>query len=120
MSHRDNEAKTEPPRKIFSLKELHAATNSFNYDNKLGEGRLSSVYWGQLSDGSQVTHLKLFKPLNSYARPPYYLKKKKHYLVGCRQEIKVMDQQRRYKLHSRSRHSFTYPSQELVKCSWLL
>ena len=63
MSHRDKEAKTEPPRKIFSLKELHAATNSFNYDNKLGEGRFSSVYWGQLSDGSQVTHLKLFKPL---------------------------------------------------------
>ncbi|KAF2584462.1 hypothetical protein F2Q70_00037207 [Brassica cretica] len=45
---------TEPARKIFSLKELHSATNSFNYDNKLGEGRFGSVYWGQLSDGSQV------------------------------------------------------------------
>ncbi|RID71665.1 hypothetical protein BRARA_C03590 [Brassica rapa] len=55
----DKEAKTEPPRKIFSLKELHAATNSFNYDNKLGEGRFSSVYWGQLSDGSQVAVKRL-------------------------------------------------------------
>ncbi|KAG2294650.1 hypothetical protein Bca52824_041319 [Brassica carinata] len=55
----DKEAKTEPPRKIFSLKELHAATNSFNYDNKLGEGRFSSVYWGQLSDGSQIAVKRL-------------------------------------------------------------
>lgn len=46
--------KSEPSRRIFSLKELHAATNSFNYDNKLGEGRFGSVYWGQLWDGSQV------------------------------------------------------------------
>ncbi|KAJ4869754.1 PTI1-like tyrosine-protein kinase [Raphanus sativus] len=53
------EAKTEPPRKVFSLKELHAATNSFNYDNKLGEGRFSSVYWGQLSDGSQIAVKRL-------------------------------------------------------------
>ncbi|KAJ0249241.1 PTI1-like tyrosine-protein kinase [Hirschfeldia incana] len=55
----EKEAKTEPPRKIFSLKELHAATNSFNYDNKLGEGRFSSVYWGQLSDGSQIAVKRL-------------------------------------------------------------
>lgn len=40
--------------RIFSLKELHAATNNFNYDNKLGEGGFGSVYWGQLWDGSQV------------------------------------------------------------------
>ncbi|CAH8354919.1 unnamed protein product [Eruca vesicaria subsp. sativa] len=50
---------TEPFRKIFSLKELHSATNSFNYDNKLGEGRFGSVYWGQLSDGSQVAVKRL-------------------------------------------------------------
>ncbi|KAL0719396.1 hypothetical protein Bca4012_068720 [Brassica carinata] len=50
---------TEPSRKIFSLKELHSATNSFNYDNKLGEGRFGSVYWGQLSDGSQVAVKRL-------------------------------------------------------------
>ncbi|KAF8100282.1 hypothetical protein N665_0227s0015 [Sinapis alba] len=55
----EKEAKTEPPRKVFSLKELHAATNSFNYDNKLGEGRFSSVYWGQLSDGSQIAVKRL-------------------------------------------------------------
>lgn len=36
------------------MKELHAATNNFNYDNKLGEGAFGSVYWGQLWDGSQV------------------------------------------------------------------
>ena len=53
--------KTEPSWRIFTLKELHAATNSFNYDNKLGEGRIGSVYWGQLSSGSQVS--LIFKSL---------------------------------------------------------
>ena len=42
--------------RIFSLKELQAATNNFNYDNKLGEGGFGSVYWGQLWDGSQVQY----------------------------------------------------------------
>ncbi|CAA7057944.1 unnamed protein product [Microthlaspi erraticum] len=52
--------KTEPTSwREFSLKELHAATNSFNYDNKLGEGRLGSVYWGQLWDGSQIAVKRL-------------------------------------------------------------
>ncbi|KAK8953812.1 PTI1-like tyrosine-protein kinase [Platanthera zijinensis] len=45
--------------RIFSLKELHAATNSFNYDNKLGEGGFGSVYWGQLWDGSQIAVKRL-------------------------------------------------------------
>ncbi|WOK93346.1 hypothetical protein Cni_G02043 [Canna indica] len=40
--------------RVFSLKELHSATNNFNYDNKLGERGFCSVYWGQLWDGSQV------------------------------------------------------------------
>ncbi len=40
--------------RIFSLRELHAATNSFNYDNKIGEGGFGSVYWGQLPNGDQV------------------------------------------------------------------
>lgn len=40
--------------RVFTLKELHLATNNFNYDNKLGEGAFGSVYWGQLPDGSQV------------------------------------------------------------------
>jgi butyrate kinase len=41
--------------RIFSLRELHAATNSFNYDNKLGEGGFGSVYWGELPSGDQVS-----------------------------------------------------------------
>ncbi|EFJ15482.1 hypothetical protein SELMODRAFT_118274, partial [Selaginella moellendorffii] len=45
--------------RIFSLKELHSATNSFNYDNKLGEGGFGSVYWGQLWDGSQIAVKRL-------------------------------------------------------------
>ncbi|MBA0811515.1 hypothetical protein Gohar_003407, partial [Gossypium harknessii] len=45
--------KKQPAWRIFSLKELHSATNNFNYDNKLGEGGFGSVYWGQLWDGSQ-------------------------------------------------------------------
>ncbi|KAK8951953.1 PTI1-like tyrosine-protein kinase [Platanthera zijinensis] len=55
----------EPGRRIssswrfFSLKELHAATNNFNYDNKLGEGGFGSVYWGQLWDGSQIAVKRL-------------------------------------------------------------
>ncbi|KAJ6829131.1 PTI1-like tyrosine-protein kinase [Iris pallida] len=45
--------------RIFSLKELHSATNNFNYDNKLGEGGFGSVYWGQLWDGSQIAVKRL-------------------------------------------------------------
>lgn len=45
--------------RVFSLKELHAATNNFNYDNKLGEGGFGSVYWGQLWDGSQIAVKRL-------------------------------------------------------------
>ncbi|URE27911.1 PTI1-like tyrosine-protein kinase, partial [Musa troglodytarum] len=45
--------------RIFSLKELSSATNNFNYDNKLGEGRFGSVYWGQLWDGSQIAIKRL-------------------------------------------------------------
>ncbi|KAL8161884.1 hypothetical protein V2J09_013373 [Rumex salicifolius] len=43
----------------FSLKELHSATNNFNYDNKLGEGAFGSFYWGQIWDGSQVINSQL-------------------------------------------------------------
>ncbi|XP_047341519.1 PTI1-like tyrosine-protein kinase At3g15890 [Impatiens glandulifera] len=45
--------------RVFSLKELHSATNNFNYDNKLGEGAFGSVYWGQLWDGSQIAVKRL-------------------------------------------------------------
>ncbi|KAK2999362.1 hypothetical protein RJ639_024216, partial [Escallonia herrerae] len=47
------QGKKQATWRIFSLKELHSATNNFNYDNKLGEGGFGSVYWGQLWDGSQ-------------------------------------------------------------------
>jgi hypothetical protein len=40
--------------RIFSYKELHATTNGFSEDNKLGEGSFGSVYWGKTSDGQQV------------------------------------------------------------------
>jgi len=40
--------------RIFTYKELHAATNGFSDDNKLGEGGFGSVYWGRTSDGLQV------------------------------------------------------------------
>ncbi|OVA16568.1 Protein kinase domain [Macleaya cordata] len=55
---KENEKKRVSWR-IFSLKELHAATNNFNYDNKLGEGGFGSVYWGQLWDGSQIAVKRL-------------------------------------------------------------
>ncbi|KAJ4896701.1 Protein kinase superfamily protein [Raphanus sativus] len=58
-SNGKKKVKTEPSWRIFTLKELHAATNSFNYDNKLGEGRFGSVYWGQLSSGSQIAVKRL-------------------------------------------------------------
>ncbi|KAG6792465.1 hypothetical protein POTOM_001615 [Populus tomentosa] len=52
-SDRKERGKKQLAWRIFSLKELHSATNNFNYDNKLGEGGFGSVYWGQLWDGSQ-------------------------------------------------------------------
>ncbi|KAK8941042.1 PTI1-like tyrosine-protein kinase [Platanthera zijinensis] len=55
---KDSRRKTSSWR-IFSLKELHAATNNFNYDNKIGEGGFGSVYWGQLWDGSQIAVKRL-------------------------------------------------------------
>lgn len=52
--YRSELGKKQQTWRVFSLRELHAATNNFNYDNKLGEGGFGSVYWGQLWDGSQV------------------------------------------------------------------
>uniref|UniRef100_A0A0C9RXP1 TSA: Wollemia nobilis Ref_Wollemi_Transcript_5487_1819 transcribed RNA sequence n=1 Tax=Wollemia nobilis TaxID=56998 RepID=A0A0C9RXP1_9CONI len=57
--HRKGTEKKGSSWRIFSLKELHAATNNFNYDNKLGEGGFGSVYWGQLWDGSQIAVKRL-------------------------------------------------------------
>ncbi|WOL18318.1 hypothetical protein Cni_G27112 [Canna indica] len=52
--------------KIFSYKELHAATNGFSDDNLLGEGGFGSVYLGKTSDGHQIAVKKL-KSMNSKA-----------------------------------------------------
>ncbi|KAG5112504.1 hypothetical protein JHK82_035773 [Glycine max] len=52
--------------RIFTYKELHAATNGFNDDNKLGEGGFGSVYWGRTNDGLQIAVKKL-KAMNSKA-----------------------------------------------------
>lgn len=40
--------------RMYTYKELHAATNGFHDDNKLGEGGFGSVYWGKTTDGLQV------------------------------------------------------------------
>ncbi|KAK7294076.1 hypothetical protein RJT34_16959 [Clitoria ternatea] len=56
---RKRRGKEQPTWRVFSLKELHSATNNFNYDNKLGEGGFGSVYWGQLWDGSQIAVKRL-------------------------------------------------------------
>ncbi|XP_076882525.1 PTI1-like tyrosine-protein kinase At3g15890 [Bidens hawaiensis] len=56
---RKQNKKKQSTWRIFSLKELHSATNNFNYDNKLGEGGFGSVYWGQLWDGSQIAVKRL-------------------------------------------------------------
>ncbi|KAL1548867.1 non-specific serine/threonine protein kinase [Salvia divinorum] len=52
--------------RIFTYKELHAATNGFSDDYKLGEGGFGSVYWGRTSDGLQIAVKKL-KSMNSKA-----------------------------------------------------
>ncbi|XP_014515985.1 PTI1-like tyrosine-protein kinase At3g15890 isoform X1 [Vigna radiata var. radiata] len=59
VSNRSRRGKEQPTWRVFSLKELHSATNNFNYDNKLGEGSFGSVYWGQLWDGSQIAVKRL-------------------------------------------------------------
>ncbi|PWA51391.1 serine/threonine-protein kinase Mps1 [Artemisia annua] len=59
FTNRKENKKKESTWRIFSLKELHSATNNFNYDNKLGEGGFGSVYWGQLWDGSQIAVKRL-------------------------------------------------------------
>jgi serine/threonine protein kinase len=50
--------------RIFSYKELHAATNGFSEENKLGEGGFGSVYWGKTPDGLQIA-VKRLKAVNN-------------------------------------------------------
>ncbi|KAG9455996.1 hypothetical protein H6P81_000504 [Aristolochia fimbriata] len=52
--------------RIFTYKELQAATNGFSEENKLGEGGFGSVYWGKTNDGLQIAVKKL-KAMNSKA-----------------------------------------------------
>ena len=51
--------RSSPPRDnsgngIFTLSELHKATQGFNKKNKLGEGGFGKVYKGVLEDGREV------------------------------------------------------------------
>ncbi|XP_041019060.1 PTI1-like tyrosine-protein kinase At3g15890 [Juglans microcarpa x Juglans regia] len=52
--------------RIFTYKELHAATNGFSDEKKLGEGGFGSVYLGKTSDGLQIAVKKL-KAMSSKA-----------------------------------------------------
>ncbi|GAA0171968.1 hypothetical protein LIER_41256 [Lithospermum erythrorhizon] len=49
----------ESPWRLFTFKELHAATNGFDEEFKLGEGGFGSVYWGKTPDGLQIAVKKL-------------------------------------------------------------
>ncbi|GKV18202.1 hypothetical protein SLEP1_g28618 [Rubroshorea leprosula] len=51
---------------MFTYKELHAATNGFSEDNKLGKEGFGSVYWGRTNDGLQIA-VKTLKAINSKA-----------------------------------------------------
>ncbi|KAK8914133.1 PTI1-like tyrosine-protein kinase [Platanthera zijinensis] len=52
--------------RLFTYKELYAATSGFSEDYKLGEGGFGSVYWGKTTDGLQIAVKKL-KAMNSKA-----------------------------------------------------
>ncbi|PKU69112.1 putative serine/threonine-protein kinase [Dendrobium catenatum] len=52
--------------RLFTYKELHAATNGFSEEYKLGEGGFGTVYWGKTTDGHQIAVKKL-KTINSKA-----------------------------------------------------
>ncbi|KAM3297587.1 hypothetical protein ACQJBY_039480 [Aegilops geniculata] len=53
--------------RIYSYKELHAATGGFSEENKLGEGGFGSVYWGKTPDGVQIA-VKRLKPNNNNSK----------------------------------------------------
>eukprot|EP01018_Ginkgo_biloba_P039822 Gb_21613 [translate_table: standard] len=65
-SGRSEIGKAASPWRIFSIKELQAATGNFAEDNKLGEGGFGSVYWGRTHDGLQIA-VKRLKAMNSKA-----------------------------------------------------
>ncbi|CAO2832045.1 unnamed protein product [Amaranthus hypochondriacus] len=51
----------KPSWKNFSLKELHEATNTFNKENKIGEGGYAEVYKGVIPDGRLIAVKRLSK-----------------------------------------------------------
>ncbi|KAK9936653.1 hypothetical protein M0R45_013482 [Rubus argutus] len=52
----------------FTLKQLKAATNDFDYINKIGEGGFGPVYKGQLPDGGQLLLVYEYLENNNLAR----------------------------------------------------
>ncbi|KAE8056792.1 hypothetical protein FH972_013531 [Carpinus fangiana] len=89
--------------RIFTYKELHAATNGFSEDNKLQQGGFGSVYWGKTSNGLQIAVKKL-KVMNSKAEMEFaveveVLERVRHknllglrgYCVGTDQRLIVYD-----------------------------
>ncbi|XP_023516727.1 PTI1-like tyrosine-protein kinase At3g15890 [Cucurbita pepo subsp. pepo] len=89
--------------RMFTYKELHAATNGFHEDNKLGEGGFGSVYWGKTSDGLQIAVKKLkamnYKAEMEFAVEVEVLARLRHknllglrgYCVGTDQRLIVYD-----------------------------
>ncbi|KMS98862.1 hypothetical protein BVRB_3g068380 isoform B [Beta vulgaris subsp. vulgaris] len=51
----------KPSWKNFSLEELHEATNTFNNENKIGEGGYADVYKGVLPNGHLIAVKRLSK-----------------------------------------------------------
>ncbi|KAJ4727557.1 Kinase family protein [Melia azedarach] len=50
---------SQSPQKIFSLYELQAATDNFNFENLIGKGGYAEVYKGRLRDGQLVAIKRL-------------------------------------------------------------
>ncbi|KAL4035874.1 hypothetical protein IC575_004582 [Cucumis melo] len=89
--------------RMYTYKELHAATNGFHDDNKLGEGGFGSVYWGKTTDGLQIAVKKLkamnYKAEMEFAVEVEVLARLRHknllglrgYCVGTDQRLIVYD-----------------------------
>lgn len=90
LLHRNQRGKKPPTWRIFSLKELHSATNNFNYDNKLGEGGFGSVYWGQLWDGSQVIAYSFIQIRCAYIDFVLLFGYAIHPLIPCSEKFKII------------------------------
>ncbi|KAG0464541.1 hypothetical protein HPP92_020164 [Vanilla planifolia] len=89
--------------RLFTFKELSAATNGFSVENQIGEGGFGIVYRGLLKDGRQIAVKKL-KTINSKAEMEFaveveILGRVRHknllglrgYCVGSNQRLIVYD-----------------------------